>query len=135
MMSKYAHHRSDEEWHQIILAARSSGLNDVEYCRVNSIPHSTFYSALARLRQQDCELPARSEKPECKQEVVPINISELPTSSEDRMYPDSHMADEPLPASFEATMRITFGDGTLELTNQADTALVASILRMLNSRC
>lgn len=32
---------------------------------------------------------------------------------------------------FEATMRITFGGGTLELTNQADTALVASILSML----
>ena len=70
MMNKRAPRRSDEEWHQIILAARASGLSDFEYCRDNSIPTSTFYRALARLRQQACELPARSERLECKQEVV-----------------------------------------------------------------
>lgn len=131
MMNKRAPRHSDEERHQIILAARASGLSDFEYCRNNSIPSSTFYRALARLRQQACELPARSERLECKREVVPINISELPISREDRMHPVSHVVDEPSPASFEATMRITFGGGTLELTNQADTALVASILSML----
>ena len=68
MMNKRAPRRSNEEWHQIILAARASGLSDVEYCRNNSIPSSTFYRALARLRQQACELPARSERLECKQE-------------------------------------------------------------------
>ena len=51
------------------------------------------------------------------------------------MHAVSHVVDEPLSVSFEATMRITFGGGTLELTNQADTALIASILRMLNNRC
>ena len=40
-MNKRAAHRSDEEWHQIILAARASGLNDFEYCRTNGIPRST----------------------------------------------------------------------------------------------
>ena len=84
-MSKRAHHRSDEEWHQIILAARSSGLNDFEYCRSNGIPRSTSYRALARLRLHACEIPARAERPEYKQEVVPINISELPISKEARM--------------------------------------------------
>ena len=135
MMNKRAPRRSDEEWHQIILVASASGLSDFEYCRNNSIPSSIFYKALARLRQQACELPARSQRLECKQEVVPINISELPISREDRMHAVSHVVDEPLPVSFEATMRITLGGGTLELTNHADTALVASILRMLNSRC
>lgn len=134
-MNKRAARRSDEEWHQIILAARASGLSDFEYCRDNSIPSSSFYRALARLRQKACELTARSERLEYKQEVVPINISELPISREDRMHPVSHVVDEPLPASFEATMRITLGGSTLELTNHADTALVASILRMLNNRC
>mgnify|MGYP004464820313 FL=1 len=135
MMNKRAARRSDEEWHQIILAARASGLSDFEYCRDNSIPSSSFYRALARLRQKACELPARSERLEYKQEVVPINISELPISREDQIHPVSHVVDEPLPASFEATMRITLGGSTLELTNHADTALVASILRMLNNRC
>ena len=132
-MNKRAPRRSDEELHQIILAARASGLSDFEYCRNNSIPSSTFYRTLARLRQQACELPARSERLECKQEVVPINISELPISREDRMHAVSHVVDEPSPASFEATIRITLGGSTLELTNQVDTTLVASILSMLNS--
>ena len=134
-MNKRSPRRSDEEWHQIILAARASGLSDFEYCRDNGIPRSSFYRALTRLRKQACDLPARSERPECRQEVVPINISELPISREDRMHPVSHVVDESLPASFEATMRITLGGSTLELTNHADTALVASILNMLNNRC
>ena len=106
MMNKRAAHRSDEEWHPIILAARASSLNDFEYCRDNSIPRSTFYRALTRLRQQACELPARSERLESKQEVVPINISELPISRADRMHLVSHVVDETLPASFEARMGI-----------------------------
>ena len=36
MMNKRTSHRSDEKWQQIILVARSSGLNDFEYCRANS---------------------------------------------------------------------------------------------------
>ena len=52
MMNKRAPRYSDEEWHQITLAARASGLSDFKYCRDNSIPRSTFYRALARLRQQ-----------------------------------------------------------------------------------
>lgn len=70
MMNKRATHRSDEEWHHIILAARASGLSDYEYCRNNSITSSNFYRTLDRLRQQACELPARTERLECKQEVV-----------------------------------------------------------------
>lgn len=97
-MNKRAPRRSDEEWHQIILAARASGLSDFEYCRANGISRSTFYRALARLRQQTCELSARPERPKCKQEVVPINISELSISREERMHRDSHVVDEPLPA-------------------------------------
>lgn len=42
MMNKRAPRHSDEERHQIILAARASGLSDFEYCRNNSIPSSTF---------------------------------------------------------------------------------------------
>ena len=43
MMNKRAPRRSDEEWHQIILAARASGLSDFEYCRDNSIQHPDQY--------------------------------------------------------------------------------------------
>ena len=42
MMNKRAPRRYDEEWHQIILASRASGLNDYEYCRNSSIPYFDF---------------------------------------------------------------------------------------------
>ena len=135
IMNKRTLRRSDEEWQQIILAARASGLTDFEYCRRNGISSSSFYRALSKLRKKACALPARSDRTECKQEVVPINISELPFSRDDRIHPVSGIVDEPLTASFEATMRITLGGGTLELTNHADTAMVASILQMLNRPC
>ena len=37
-MNKRAPRRSNEEWHQIILAARASGLSDFEYCRDKQHP-------------------------------------------------------------------------------------------------
>ena len=42
------------------------------------------------------------------------------------MHPVSHVVDEPSPASFEATMRITFGGGTLELTGTDDAGIVSA---------
>ena len=50
-MSKRTPRRSDEEWRQIILEARSCGGSDFEYCRSHGISYSTFYRALSRLRQ------------------------------------------------------------------------------------
>lgn len=47
MINKRVPLTSDEEWHQIILATRSSGLSDFEYCRNNNILSNTFYRALA----------------------------------------------------------------------------------------
>lgn len=134
-MMKRAPRRSIEEWHQIILDARASGMSDYEYCRDKGIASSSFYRALRLLRRQACTLPDRAAKVACRQEVVPINLSELPVSREESMTTVSKMVDEPSLASFEATMRITLGGGTLELTNHADTAMVASILSMLNHSC
>ena len=135
-MSKRAPRRSDEEWRQIILEARSCGGSDFEYCRSHGIPHSTFYRALARLRQHACELPARPVTNEQRQEVVPVNISELPLGEVESVHSRSALT-EPVTSStvFAATMRIVIGGSTLELTNHADPAVVGCILQMLRSSC
>ena len=128
-MGKRAPRRSIEEWRQIILEARASGVSDYEYCRNKGIASSSFYRALSVLRHQACELPERSVRSEDEHEIVPINISELPIGR------DEQMLDAAIPASFEATMRITLGGSTLELTNHADTAMIASVLKMLTHPC
>ena len=134
-MSKRAPRRSDEEWRQIILEARSCGSSYFEYCKSHGISHSTFYRALARLRQHACELPSRSAVTECKQEVVPVNISELPLGSIVHAHSVPRLAEDTAPNTFAATMRITIGGSTVELSNHADSAMVGSILQMLSGQC
>ena len=128
-MSKRAPRRSIEEWRQIILEARASGLSDYAYCKNKGIASSSFYRALSALRQQACAFPERSARSAEEHEIVPINLSELPISLDDQLL------DTAIPASFEATMRITLGGSTLELTNHADTAMIASVLKMLTHPC
>ncbi len=134
-MSKRAPRRSDEEWRKIILEARSCGGSDYEYCRSHGIPHSTFYRALSRLRRHACELQDRSAAVECRQEVVPVDISELPLGGIVPSHPTSKVEVAPVPGTFEATMRITIGGSILELTNHADPAMIGSIVQMLGSPC
>lgn len=135
-MSKRAPRRSNEEWRQIILEARSCGGSDFEYCRSHGIPHSTFYRALSRLRQQACELPAKPVTNEQRQEIVPVNISELPLGEVEPVHTLSALPETATSSTaFAATMRIAIGGSTLELTNHVDPAVVGSILQMLSSQC
>lgn len=135
-MNTRAKKRTAEEWRQIILEARNSGLSDYEYCRINTIPPSTFYRAIKRLRKLSCDIPAGAvtqDKP--RQEVVPINLSDLPLTRPDQMQPVSGVVCDSMSGTLETTMRITIGGSTLELSNNADPMLIGSVLRMLNSSC
>ena len=135
-MNKRAKKRTAEEWRKIILEARKSGLSDYEYCRINTIPPSTFYRAIKRLRRLSCDIPAGVvTQDRQKQEVVPINLSDLPLTKPDQMQPVSGVACDSMTAPLETTMRITIGGSTLELSNNADPMLIGSVLRMLNRSC
>ncbi len=135
-MNTRAKKRTAEEWRQIILEARNSGLSDYEYCCINTIPPSTFYRAIKRLRRLSCEIPAGEvTKDRQKQEVVPIHLSNLPITKPDQIQPVSRVVCDSKSDHFETTMRITIGGSTLELSNNADPMLIGSVLRMLNSSC
>ena len=135
-MNTRARKRTAEEWRQIILEARNSGLSDFEYCRIKSIPPSTFYRAIKRLRILSCEIPARVVTQDIpQQDVVPINLSDLPLTSPDQMPPVSGIVCDSMSGHLEATMRITIGGSTLELSNDADPMLIGSVIKMLNSSC
>ena len=107
-MNTRAKKRTVEEWRQIILEARNSGLSDYEYCRINTIPPSTFYRAIKRLRNLSCDIPAgvvTHDRPQ--QEVVPINISDLPLTRPDQVPPVSGVACNSMSGTFETAIRIT----------------------------
>ena len=135
-MNTRAKKRTAEEWRQIILEARNSGMSDYEYCRINTIPPSTFYRAIKRLRRLSCDIPAgAASQDRPQQEVVPIKLSDLPLTKSDQMQPVSGPVCDSTCGHFETTMRITIGGSTLELSNDADPMLIGSVVRMLNSSC
>ena len=57
-MSRRTFH-STEEWMQLVTTCRQSGLSDKDWCTANGINISTFYNAVARLRQKACQIPER----------------------------------------------------------------------------
>lgn len=135
-MSKYRPVKTAEQWRQIILDARKSGLSDLQYCRNQGIPSSSFYSALKRLRKQACEIPDKASPVPVKQEVVQVNLDELSSTPADPIRPAAGDAGNPAATkTFEATIRITVGGSTLELTNDADLMIVGPLLKVLKSSC
>ena len=41
-----------EEWRQVVLACRESGLSNREFCRLNGISEKTYYYRLRKLREE-----------------------------------------------------------------------------------
>ena len=107
-MSTRAKKRTAKEWRQIILEARNSGLSDYEYCRINTIPPSTFYRAIKRLRRLSCDIPAGVvTQDRQKQEVVPINLSDLPLSKPDQMQPVSGVVCDSMSSHVETVVLLS----------------------------
>lgn len=67
--------RTDQEWMALIQECRTSGLSDKEWCERHSIPASTFYTKITRLRKKACDIPKAQERmPHEPQQVVPLRI-------------------------------------------------------------
>ena len=125
--------RSDEEWRELILESRRSGLTDAEWCREHQIPLSSFYNAGTRLRKKACsdtELPrARQRKVRDltagSPDVVPILIepeeapaaTAMPAESRDVPHIDnSHM------------IEILMGETRIRICNGADPLLLSTVI-------
>ena len=73
---------------------------------------------------------------EPRQEVVPVDISELPLGEVESVHSQPALPESVTSSTaFVVTMRIAIGGSTLELTNHADPAVVGCILQMLRSSC
>lgn len=56
MINKCASCHSGEEWHQIMLGNRASGLNDYKYCRDNSLAQTVKLNNLGVFKCQQAVL-------------------------------------------------------------------------------
>lgn len=76
--------RSIDEWKQIIMTARLSGMSDKAWCIENDINIHTFYYNVKRLRDRAVVIPrASGSAKDLPQKVVPIEIID---DSEDAAY-------------------------------------------------
>lgn len=80
MSSKRAPGRSLDEWMELVIQCRQSGLTDAAWCNEQGISPSCFYNAVTRLRKKACQIPEPAGKANTldltshKQDVVQIAI-------------------------------------------------------------
>ena len=102
MSSKRAPGRSLDEWMELVVQCRQSGLTDAAWCNEHGISPSCFYNAVTRLRKRACQIPEPAGKASTldltshKQDVVQIAIepeispAELVSDKDNRsMYLDN----------------------------------------------
>ena len=72
--------RTKEEWNQLVMECRQSGLSDRQWCLQNDIPHTTLYYHIRRMRNDACEsVPLASTiKAPVVQDVVEITFQDEP---------------------------------------------------------
>ncbi|XBX05968.1 IS66 family insertion sequence element accessory protein TnpB [Enterocloster clostridioformis] len=85
MSSKRTPGRSLDEWMELVIECRQSGLTDAAWCIEHGISPSCFYNAVTRLRKKACQIPEPLGKASTldltshKQDVVRIAIeAEIP---------------------------------------------------------
>ena len=85
--------RSLEEWMDLVIQCRQSGLTDAAWCNEHGISPSCFYNAVTRLRKKACQIPDPAGKSSTldltshKQDVVQIAIE--PEDSPAGLIPDT----------------------------------------------
>ena len=102
MSSKRAPGRSLDEWMELVIQCRQSGLTDAAWCNEHGISPSCFYNAVTRLRKKACQIPESANKASTldltshKQDVVQIAIEPehspaelLPHTGNSSMYLDN----------------------------------------------
>ncbi len=102
MSSKRAPGRSLDEWMELVIQCRRSGLTDAAWCNEHGISPSCFYNAVTRLRKKACQIPEPAGKASTldltshKQDVVRIAIepethpAELVSDKDNHsIYPDN----------------------------------------------
>lgn len=122
---------SPAEQYRLVMDCRQSGLSDSRWCEEHEIQPSTFYNWVNRLRKRGCEIPPPAGKddflPTPHQDVVRLDlIPEVPfmdvTSSEPVAIPSSGCA---------TTLKLELNGAKLEVSNDVNQALLASVLRFL----
>lgn len=116
--------RTEAEWIKIIQACKSSGYSDIEWCRMNNIPVSTFYRKLSILRHKACVDDLTKPVIRDEQEVVEVNLHQHQTK------PVSGPA-----MNTDIALRLNINGVTIEILNNATKATIENTLHSLRALC
>lgn len=116
--------RSEEEWIKIIQKCKSSGFSDIEWCKQNNVPVSTFYRQLNKLRikasVKDCTKPVSRDE----QEVIEINLP--PEQLQSVQQPSTNS---------EVALRLNINGVTIDILNSAAKTTIENTLQSLRLLC
>lgn len=116
--------RTETEWINIIQSCKSSGYSDIEWCRLNNIPISTFYRKLNILRNKACADDLTKPVVRDEQEVVEVNLHQ----------------EQPIPkvapqVNNEVALRLNINGVTIDILNTAAKTTIENTLQSLRSLC
>ena len=132
----YQSQRSADEWMELIIQCRQSGLSDAAWCRQQGIPASSFYNAVSRLRKRACPIPEPAEaRPgkivdltSGKPDVVPVciepEVSPVAEVTSSGVRPAAHLDNS-------HSMEILVGKACIRIRNGADPALLSAAITAL----
>jgi len=125
-----------DEQMRLIIECRQSGLSDYQWCRMNDIPPSTFYTWISRLRKIGMTIPESSgpaKRPSVSlQEVVKVNLlpdsvsMPAPVHTEQNTLIEADLAAKELPA-----VEILIGNATIRFYNSTNKSLVETTLKCM----
>lgn len=131
-MGKY---RKKEEIYEIVMACRTSGLSDYQWCKANNVNPSSLYRWVNKLKDEGCDLPENGKGSVIKnptQEVVKLEI--VPP-----VFNETHMQEQNTPISHKCetntipVIEITLGDITTKFTNGVNPELLKTTLLCINT--
>lgn len=114
-----------DEKYQLIMECRRSGLTDSLWCRQQGLSVNTFYCWVKRLRKLGYAVPAahgKNTSPAPSQDVVKVEV--IPDRYE---MPAPYQPDQ----TYIPAIRIDIAGAHLEISNDAEPALLAGILKTL----
>ena len=121
------------EWFDLITECRQSGLSDAKWCYQKDLNRHAFNAAIKRLQRKAVAIPSSGS----------IDIDHLPLVQQDvvqvSILPDAPVPPAEIPSSVPPhfdnshTIKITYRDATIEVSNNVDPVLLSKMFHLLRS--
>lgn len=123
--------RTEQEWMDLILECRKSGLSDRAWCQQQGIAPNTFYYHVKQLRERACVIPdsISDNTPEQILEVVPIEMQNL------NVYESQRIASLANDHVDDVAIIVDYHGVNVKVINNASGSVIYETLNALRELC